>query len=174
MTTHREGDLARRSGGGSGRRARDDTQQRRRQRVGAYGIAHDANGRILLVRAAPYLTVAGQWFLPGGGVEHGEAPFEALQREVAEETGLAVRSATLLGVLSDTWPVPGDTLLHSVRLIYRIDGWDGELVHEASGTSDLAEWFARSELVDVPLVRYVHEALARFGTESAHGWPGGG
>lgn len=174
MTTAPEGDLSGRGGEGEGGRARGDKPQRLRQRVGAYGIARDANGRILLVRAAPYLTVAGRWFLPGGGVEHGETPFEALQREIAEETGLAVDAATLLGVLSDTWPVPGATLLHTVRLIYRIDRWTGELVHEASGTSDLAEWFSPSELEEVPVVRYVNEALARFGTESEPGGTGSG
>ena len=44
------------------------------QRVAVYGICEDlrgAGGRVLLVRAAPYLTVAGRWFLPGGGIDHG-------------------------------------------------------------------------------------------------------
>jgi len=138
---------------------------RRRQRVGAYGMAHDAEGRILLVRAASYLTVAGMWFLPGGGVEHGETPAASLRREVHEETGLAIGSLSLLGVLSDTWPVPDDTILHTVRLIYRIDQWHGTLRHEAAGSSDLAAWFSPDELESVPLVRYVREALARFGDE---------
>lgn len=139
---------------------------RRRQRVGAYGMAHDAEGRILLVRAASYLTVAGMWFLPGGGVEHGETPTASLRREVHEETGLVIGSLSLLGVLSDTWPVPDDTILHTVRLIYRIDQWHGILRHEAAGSSDLAAWFSPDELESVPLVRYVREALARFGDEA--------
>lgn len=136
---------------------------RRQQRVSAYGILRDRRNRLLLVRAAPYLTVAGRWFLPGGGVEHGEAPLEALRREVAEESGLAVGDATLAGVLSDTWPIPDGTLLHTVRLIYRVDRWEGTLRSEAQGSSDLAQWFRRDELDGVPLVRYVREALATYG-----------
>lgn len=135
----------------------------RRQRVAAYGILHDAAGRLLLVRAAPYLTVAGWWFLPGGGVEHGEDPVDSLEREVLEETGLTIESTRLLGVLSDTWPVPDGTLLHTVRLVYRVERWRGALRPEASGSSDDAAWFDPSELATVPLVRYAREALTRFG-----------
>lgn len=137
-------------------------RSRRRQRIGAYGIAHDDGGRILLVRAAPYLTVGGMWFLPGGGVEHGETPSDALRREVHEETGLDVGTVGLLGVLSDTWPVPDGTLLHTVRLVYRMDEWWGSLRDESSGSSDRAAWFSPAELESVRLVRYVREALVRF------------
>jgi 8-oxo-dGTP diphosphatase len=136
---------------------------RRQQRVSAYGILRDGSDRLLLVRAAPYLTVAGRWFLPGGGVEHGEAPLDALRREVAEESGLVVGDATLAGVLSDTWPIPDGTLLHTVRLIYRVERWEGTLRSEAQGSSDLAQWFRRAELDGVPLVRYAREALATYG-----------
>lgn len=146
--------------------ARTDLQDgdhlRRRQRLGVYGIARDDQGRVLLVRAASYLTVAGMWFLPGGGVEHGETPAEALRREVHEETGLRPGKVTLLGVLSDTWPIPGGVLLHTVRLIYQLEEWSGTLTHEASGSSDQASWFSPAELGSVRLVRYVREALDRY------------
>ncbi len=133
-----------------------------RQRLGVYGIARDVEGRILLVRAATYLTVAGRWFLPGGGVEHGETPADALRREIREETGLAVGTVALLGALSDTWPMPDGTLLHTVRLVYRLEQWSGSLRDEARGSSDRAAWFSPSELESVRLVRYVRDALARF------------
>ena len=149
-----------------------DGPQHRRQRVGAYGIAHDSDERLLLVRAADHLTVAGMWFLPGGGVEHGETPAEALRREVREETGLHVGEMQLLGVLSDTWPVSDGTLLHTVRLVYRIDEWCGSLRNEASGSSDRSAWFTLAELGSVRLVRYVQEALRRFAGEAARPAPG--
>jgi 8-oxo-dGTP diphosphatase len=144
-------------------RAGGDRQRiRRRQRLGAYGIVRDPGGRILLVRAAEHLSVAGRWFLPGGGVEHGETPGDALRREVEEETGLVIGPVSLLGVLSDTWTIPDGTVLHTVRLVYAVDGWGGTLRDEPSGSSDRAAWFSSAELGGVPLVRYVKEALARF------------
>ena len=51
-------------------------------RPGAYGLA-EADGQILLVAGAH-----GRWFLPGGGLEPGEAPEAGLAREIREELGV--------------------------------------------------------------------------------------
>lgn len=45
--------------------------------------------------------VKGTWNIPGGGIEHGEDPVEAVKREVKEETGLEVTEIEgLLGVFN--------------------------------------------------------------------------
>jgi len=56
------------------------------RRVGAIVACVDASGRVLLVRqrGGPF---AGAWLLPGGGVEDGESPEDAVRRETLEETG---------------------------------------------------------------------------------------
>ena len=54
-------------------------------RPSAYGVIEDARGRLALVR-----TFEGT-FLPGGGIERGETPQEAVVREAVEECGLVVR-----------------------------------------------------------------------------------
>ncbi|MGI8799897.1 MAG: NUDIX hydrolase, partial [Pseudonocardia sp.] len=60
--------------------------------VGA--IVRDAAGRLLLVQRVNE-PGAGRWSLPGGRVEPGETDQDAVVREVAEETGLQVRTTRL-------------------------------------------------------------------------------
>lgn len=52
--------------------------------LGVRGAVFDAAGRILLVR---HSYVQG-WYMPGGGVEPGEAMRNALDRELIEEGGI--------------------------------------------------------------------------------------
>lgn len=52
--------------------------------VGVSAIIEDAMGRVLLIRH----SYRWGWHLPGGGVDRGEAPIEAVVREAREEVGL--------------------------------------------------------------------------------------
>ncbi len=53
------------------------------ERSGAYGIALDKT-QVFLVQWN------GNFYLPGGGIESGERPEDALRREILEETGFEV------------------------------------------------------------------------------------
>jgi 8-oxo-dGTP diphosphatase len=130
-----------------------------RQRLAAYGVLRDETGRLLLARASPALTLRGRWFLPGGGVQHGEEPRESVRREIEEESGLAVSVGSLLDVLSDVRTIPDGTNLHTVRLIFGVDSWEGTLRAEVGGTTDAVAWFTRDELADLPLARYVQTVV---------------
>ena len=111
------------------------------QRAGAYAVlTHE--GRILLTRLA-YTKV---WTLPGGGIDHGENPVDAVRREVLEETGLPLAEARLLDVDSVhfTGHAPDGTLenFHAVRVLYTgTVPLDVEpRVVEVGGSSDAAAW----------------------------------
>ena len=69
---------------------------------------------------------AGEWDLPGGFVEMGESPADAVVREVAEETGLTVAPTEIIGAFTSAY---GDTGRHTVDIAYlcRIEGGDFEL-----------------------------------------------
>jgi len=53
-------------------------------------LIRDEAGRILLQQALPGKPHAGQWEFPGGKVETGESPENALHRELREELGIGV------------------------------------------------------------------------------------
>ena len=52
-------------------------------------LAYNSNGAYI-----------GSWGLPGGGVEFGESPAQAIRRELWEEVGVTVEAATLYDVHS--------------------------------------------------------------------------
>jgi 8-oxo-dGTP diphosphatase len=62
-----------------------------RPRPGAYAVIIDAHGRVALFRKKD------RYFLPGGGIEPGETPEEALSREVREEIGWTVAIIRKIG-----------------------------------------------------------------------------
>ena len=62
--------------------------------VGA--VVRDGEGRLLLIRRG-HDPHRGCWSLPGGRVESGESAEQAVEREVLEETGLAVRAGAPVG-----------------------------------------------------------------------------
>lgn len=96
---------------------------RRHRHVGAYGLAI-ADDHVLLIKKGrgPY---TGSWDLPGGGIEFGESPEDAVRRELTEETGLSAEGVELIGVehkrLIHSLPSGEEEDLQHIGIIYRID-----------------------------------------------------
>lgn len=143
----------------------------RRQRVGAYAVIlreRDGFVEILLSRLAPRVSRAELWTLPGGGVDHGEDPRDALIREVHEETGLAATIGDRARVYSAHMPrAPRDGQLvdaHAIRIVY--DGWVAPdapepRVLEVDGSTMEAAWKSLDDVMSgaVPVSAMVAEAL---------------
>ena len=67
----------------------------------SHATPSDRAALLLTRRAASLRHHAGQWALPGGRVDAGETPESAALRELAEEVGLVVDAAAVLGRLDD-------------------------------------------------------------------------
>ena len=133
---------------------------RERLRVAAYAVCI-RDGELLLAR---WVGPEGKrWTLPGGGIDHGEDPFDAVRREVEEETGYQAEVQNLLGVhtmhrRSDRL-FGGETDFHALRIVYEARIVGGELRDEIDGSTDKAAWIplpevaalARTGLVDTGL-----------------------
>ncbi|MFM9614831.1 NUDIX domain-containing protein [Streptomyces niveiscabiei] len=126
---------------------------RRTRRTAAYAVIVE-NDRILLTRfREPGGT--GVWIMPGGGVEHGEDPYDAVARELDEETGYEVEVTALLGVVSRRLPLPRRGLRlpadhHGMALIYEAKVTGGALRPEENGSTDLAAWHDLDTLPALP------------------------
>lgn len=128
-------------------------------RLAAYAVCV-VDERVLLAFHAP----TGNWTLPGGKVEHGEDPFDAVVREVAEETGCTAVVERLLGIDSRVIPVPelrtpGPGPHQNVGVFYQVRITGGRLRPEPNGETPESVWTPipevalrrRSSLVDVGL-----------------------
>ncbi len=137
----------------------------RRQRVAAYALVRRAD-QVLLAHLSPRVPFEG-WTLPGGGVDHGESPRDALRREVHEETGLEVTPGRVLDVYSHhfTGRSPTGVLedFHGLGLIFEAEvepaSRDREpQVLEVDGSTDRSAWVDLAEAARLPLT-----GAARFG-----------
>ncbi|MBT2489218.1 (deoxy)nucleoside triphosphate pyrophosphohydrolase [Streptomyces sp. ISL-96] len=85
-------------------------------RVVVVGAAVFDEGRLLAARRSAPPELAGRWELPGGKVEPGESPEQALVRELREELGV---ETDVLERIPGEWPLkPGYVLqVWTVRLL---------------------------------------------------------
>ncbi|MGH9616948.1 MAG: NUDIX hydrolase [Acidobacteriaceae bacterium] len=104
------------------------------------------SSRVLLVRRAKP-PLAGEWSLPGGAVELGETMEQAIVREVAEETGLAVAPIQVLKVFDHIVRESNDRVRFHYVLVDFLCGLEptdggvtvGPALHPKSDVSD-ARW----------------------------------
>ena len=97
----------------------------------AAAVIERPDGHYLLGRRAPAAVYAGHWEFPGGKVEAGESPHDAVVRELHEELGIVVTRA-------DPWLRREYRYAHAHVDIhfFRVRGWHGDVtdhVHDALG-----------------------------------------
>ncbi len=139
-----------------------------RQRVAAYAVCVRA-GRVLLARWVPLDGSPPRWTMPGGGIDHGEDPYDAVIREVREETGYEFRPTRLLGMDSLRLTDDDGAAFHGLRVVYTGEIVGGELRYEVGGSTDRAEWFDLDAVTELDRVGLVDTALALYRDRPATG-----
>ncbi|MFF9337664.1 NUDIX hydrolase [Streptomyces albogriseolus] len=120
-----------------------------RTRISAYAIAME-DDRLLLARlsdASPVFT-PGLWHLPGGGIDPGEQPVEALTRELLEETGLELAGAHLLD--ARTYSAQRNGINWSLTALFYAASLRGgaPTVTEVDGSTEAAVWVPLRDIRD--------------------------
>ncbi len=120
----------------------------------------DRNRNILVQQRPQGKPMAGLWEFPGGKVEAGETPEEALARELQEELGLIVGTGALRPIAFASEPLASK---HLLLLLYTCHDWTGEAQNLES--SDM-KWLPLPELqhldmppADIPLVQQLMAVL---------------
>jgi len=123
----------------------------------AVGAIVVRDGRVLLVRRGQPPS-EGLWAIPGGRVELGETLQEAAEREIGEETGLAIRAGdpvhTFDVILRDE---TGRVRFHYIIVDLLADYVSGEL--QAGDDAREARWVAPEELDGLPINQTTLEVL---------------
>ena len=105
----------------------------------------DVDGRVLIAQRPPDKPMAGLWEFPGGKVERGERPEDALIRELHEELGIVVKEACLAPLTFASHAYPD---FHLLMPLYVCRRWEGTVT--AREHARLA-WVRPNRLRDYPM-----------------------
>ena len=123
-------------------------------------IVKDDQGRVLILRRASSAHATGDWCLPGGKVDYGDAVVESAVRELKEETSLVCNSPSFLFYQDSLPPHPGE--MHCINLYFECTVSGTVVLNEESsefawiGPPDLGKYKIAFRN-DLALVRYWKE-----------------
>jgi len=120
-----------------------------------------ADGAVLLAQRPAGKPYAGYWEFPGGKLEPGETPAEALTRELREELGISVRRTSPWFIQQFVYPHA-----HVELHFFRVFAWDGELVgHDGQAFA----WQAPGRYTVAPLLPANTRILAALALPTVYG-----
>lgn len=122
----------------------------------------EKDGSVLLIHrnSEPY---KGSWDLPGGFVEIGETPFDALDRELLEETNLSITHAEYLGTWPDLYTEVNavEDPKHTLNMVFVVEIENGSRSARGSTEGDVA-WWPLSSLPSVAFPLSTGAALSHY------------
>ena len=103
------------------------------------------HGRLLMTQRPPGGPLGLQWEFPGGKIEPGESPEQALEREVREELGVGASAGETLAVETHSYPDGPN-----VEIVFIACELESDELHRGPGVHDL-RW-QRPEEIDLSQV----------------------
>jgi 8-oxo-dGTP diphosphatase len=105
----------------------------------------DEDRRVLIAQRPVGKALAGLWEFPGGKLDPGERPEEALIRELKEELGIDVKEACLAPLTFASHAYPD---FHLLMPLYICRRWEGVV---ASREGQALKWVRPAKLRDYPM-----------------------
>jgi 8-oxo-dGTP diphosphatase len=120
----------------------------------------DVDGRVLIAQRPAGKSLAGLWEFPGGKVETGERPEQALVRELQEELTIDVAENCLAPL---TFASHAYSDFHLLMPLYVCRRWKGDV---SSNEGQALKWVRARDLrhhpmppADLPLIPHLEELL---------------
>lgn len=120
-------------------------------------FVQDATGRILLLKRANSQYDNGMWSLPGGKIDYGDSPEYTVEKELMEETKLAVSQVQFLFYQNSLPKQPGK--MHCINLYFSCQ-CTGEVKLD-SENSDFV-WASPEKALEYKPVFGAQEAIERW------------
>jgi len=105
----------------------------------------DRDGRVLIAQRPKGKSMEGLWEFPGGKIESGETPEDALVRELHEELGIETWSSCLAPL---TFASHGYSDFHLLMPLFACRKWDGT---PKSKEGQNLKWVNVNNLKDFPM-----------------------
>ena len=109
-----------------------------KKQINVVGAVIVRDGEVLCAQRGPNGALGGMWEFPGGKIESGETPEQAVIRELQEEVGIEATSLVLLDTLEHRFPDRIITL-H----FFMVEDWKGEPYGKEGQPK---RWIAQSQL----------------------------
>ncbi len=138
-----------------------EQEREKKQKIIIVGVVSDNKNLILLQsRYEPNNPDAhNKWELPGGKVEFGEPPQNAIEREILEETGYVVAAESIIpNIVSNVW------MYEKVRFHAIIIGFNCKLLNKSNLLPNdhrvtVFKWFTKDEIEKLEMITGVKEII---------------
>ncbi|MEO6382448.1 MAG: 8-oxo-dGTP diphosphatase MutT [Nitrobacter sp.] len=105
----------------------------------------DVDNRVLIAQRPEGKQLAGLWEFPGGKLDAGERPEQALIRELQEELGIDVKEACLAPL---TFASHAYDSFHLLMPLYICHRWEGNVI---AREGQALKWVRANKLRDYPM-----------------------